>query len=263
MERMVLNDSTFWKGFAVSFLLLAALGGGAWVWQTQRAPFDFFWAPVLNSADPALFCIADQNEYSKIALFDAADPSRQIILKDNLTAVVWDDLNSIVNFAGLLRANGKRYILKSEGATNLADLRGGPTIFIGAFDNAWTLRLTKPLRYHFVNDARMIQQGIVDSDNPAWSGWMIDRLQQQASNNYHDYAIAARFTDSTTGKLSIIAAGVGPGGTIVAGRFLTDPNSLTALMRAAGKKKNMEVVLSTQINGGEPGSPKIEATYFW
>ena len=261
---MVLNDSNFWKGFAVSFLLLAALvGGAAWVWQTDRAPFDFFWGPVLGSTDPVLFCIADQNKYSNIALLDAADPSRQIILKDNLTAVVWDDLNSIVNFAGLLRANGKKYSLKSEGATNLADLRGGPTVFIGAFDNAWTLRLTKPLRYHFVNDAQMLQLGIVDSDNPAWSGWMIDRPLQQGNNNYRDYAIIARFTDSTTGKLSIIAAGVGSGGTIVAGRFLTDPNSLTALMRAAGKKKNMEVVLSTQINNGEPGSPKIEATYFW
>ena len=261
---MVLNDSNFWKGFAVSFLLLAALvGGAAWVWQTHRAPFDFFWGPVLSSTDPVLFCIADQNKYSNIALLDAADPSRQIILKDNLTAVVWDDLNSIVNFAGLLRANGKKYSLKSEGATNLADLRGGPTVFIGAFDNAWTLRLTKPLRYHFVNDAPMLQLGIVDSDNPTWSGWMIDRPLQQGSNNYRDYAIIARFTDSTTGKLSIIAAGVGSGGTIVAGRFLTDPNSLTALMRAAGKKKNMEVVLSTQINNGEPGSPKIEATYFW
>jgi hypothetical protein len=262
MERMVLNDSNFWKGFAVSSLLLAALGGGGWIWQTQRAPFDFFWAPVLNSTDPVLFCIADQNEYSNIALFDAADPSRQIILKDNLTAVVWDDLNSIVNFAGLLQANGKKYSLKGEATTNLTDLRGGPTIFIGAFDNAWTLRQTKPLRYHFVNDAQMLQLGIVDSDNPAWGGWMIDRLQQ-ASNNFRDYTIAARFTDSTTGKLSIIAAGVGSGGTIAAGRFLTDPNSLTALMRAAGNKKNMEVVLSTQINNGEPGGPKIEATYFW
>jgi hypothetical protein len=33
--------------------------------------------------------------------------------------------------------------------------------------------------------------------------------------------------------------------------------------QAAGDKKNMEVVLSTEIIDGEPGSPKIEATYFW
>jgi len=29
------------------------------------------------------------------------------------------------------------------------------------------------------------------------------------------------------------------------------------------KAKNVEVVLSTQIIDGEPGTPKIEAVYFW
>jgi hypothetical protein len=33
--------------------------------------------------------------------------------------------------------------------------------------------------------------------------------------------------------------------------------------KAAGDKKNMEAVISTQIIGGEPGSPKMEAVYFW
>jgi hypothetical protein len=52
----------------------------------------------------------------------------------------------------------------------------------------------------------------------------------------------------------------------VAGEFLTDNADLAQLMRlahAAGDKKNLEVVLSTLIIDGEPGSPKIEATYFW
>jgi glutamine amidotransferase-like uncharacterized protein len=87
-----------------------------------------------------------------------------------------------------------------------------------------------------------------------------------ATNNYRDYAIVARFTDSNTGKLAVVVAGVGRGGTIAAGEFLTDPNELAQLQRAAqaaGDKKNMEIVLSTQIIDGEPGSPKIEATYFW
>jgi hypothetical protein len=59
---------------------------------------------------------------------------------------------------------------------------------------------------------------------------------------------------------------VGRGGTIAAGEFVTDPASLAELMRAAkaaGNKKNMEIVLSTQIIGGEPGSPRMEAAYFW
>jgi len=258
----------FWRGFAVSFLLLAVIaGGGAWIWQSQhRSPFDFFWGPVLKSNDPVLICVADQKQYSNIALRDANDPSHQIILPDSLTAVVSDDLVPIVHVAGLLQANGKKYGLKAESATNLMDLRAGPTIFIGAFDNAWTLRLTGPLRYHFINNPEMTELGIVDSKAPASTRWMLNRQQQMATNNYKDYAIIARFTDSITGEMAIVVAGVARGGTIAAGEFLTDPDNLAELMHAAkvaGNKKNMEIVLSTQIIGGEPGTPKMEAEYFW
>ncbi|MGB0124540.1 MAG: hypothetical protein WA419_17445 [Silvibacterium sp.] len=258
----------FWRAFAASFLVLLVLGGGAvWVRQAEhRSPFDFFWGPVLNSTDSVLFCIADQKQYSSIALRDATDQSRQIILPDSLTAVVIDDLSPIVRVAGLLQSHGKKYGLRGESATNLMDLRTGPTIFVGAFDNAWTLRLTRPLRYHFANNPEMTQFRIQDGNAPASDRWMVDRTQQMATNNYRDYAIIARFTDSNTGKLAIVVAGVGRGGTIAAGEFLTDPGNLAELMRvakAAGNKRNMEIVLSTQIIGGEPGSPKMEASYFW
>jgi hypothetical protein len=258
----------FWRVFAAIFLTMIAFGGGAfWLWQSaHHSAFDFFWGPVLNSSDPVLFCIADQKQYSSIALRDASDQNRQMILPDTLTAVVIDDLNPIVKVAGILQANGRKYSLRGESATNLLDLRGGPTIFVGAFDNAWTLRLTRPLRYHFANNAEMTQFRIVDSNAPALNRWTVDRSQQMATNNYRDYAIIARFTDSTTGKLAVVAAGIGRGGTIAAGEFLTDPGNLAELMRNAktgGNKKNIEVVLSTQIIGGEPGSPRMEASYFW
>jgi hypothetical protein len=63
----------------------------------------------------------------------------------------------------------------------------------------------------------------------------------------------------------VIVAGIGRGGTIVAGEFLVDSGDLAHLRRsakAAGDKKNMEIVLSTQVIDEKPGSPKMEATYF-
>ena len=47
---------------------------------------------------------------------------------------------------------------------------------------------------------------------PDRADWVIDRAQQQATNNYRDYAIVTRFTDTNTGKIAIVAAGVGRGG---------------------------------------------------
>jgi hypothetical protein len=168
--------------------------------------------------------------------------------------------------AGLLQSRGKQYALKGEGTTSLDDLGRGPNIFVGAFDNAWTLRLTHSLRYHFANDASMTRLWIEDSTAPGQSRWVVERSVQMATNNYRDYGIVARFTDSNTGQVAVVIAGVGRGGTRVAGEFVTDGSDLAQLVRAAsqaGDKKNMEAVLSTQIIDGEPGSPKIEAVYFW
>jgi hypothetical protein len=247
-------------------LLLSALGA-YFVWQARHlSTFDFFWHPILTSNEPVLLCIADQLQYSGIALRDAAQPTHQVLLKDNLTAVVIDDVESIVKVGGILQASGKRYRVKGEGATDLTDLRAGPTIFVGAFDNAWTLRLTNPLRFHFANNPEMTQFRIVDSSAPGQTRWAVDRNVQMTTNNYRDYAIVARFTDTNTGKLEIVVAGIGRGGTVAASEFLTDTSDLSELTRvakAAGDKKNMEVVLSTQIIDGQPGSPKMEASYFW
>jgi hypothetical protein len=256
----------FWVILAMALVICVALGGALWWRSLQRSPFDVFWDPILNSGDPVLICIADQNQYTAIALRDAADPSHQTILKENLSAVVIDDLNPVVKIAGVLQAHGAKYSLKGEGSTTLTDLRNGPTVFVGAFDNAWTLRLTKPLRFHFANNPEMTRFWIVDSESPDRTDWLIDRAQQQASNNYRDYAIVTRFTDSNTGKIAIVAAGVARGGTIAAGEFLIDPNHLAEVesaVRAAHGKKNMEFVLSTEIIDGQPGTPRMEAAYFW
>jgi hypothetical protein len=188
------------------------------------------------------------------------------VLNDKLTAIVMDDVFATVKVAGVLQSRGNQYSLKSEGSTNLEDLRNGPTIFIGAFDNTWTLRLTNALRYHFANDPAMTKMSIVDSKSSTPTQWVLDRSVQMATNNYRDYAIVARFTDPNTGRLAVVVAGIGRGGTIAAGEFLTDPAYLAQLqgpVNAAGNKENMEIVLSTQIIDGQPGSPKIEATYFW
>lgn len=243
------------------------------LWQANHySALNFFWRPVLDGKDPVLLCVADQTQLTGQSLRDALDPDRIIQLKpmsqpsDNLTTVAIGDLSAAVKIAGLLQSNGKQYTARGEGATKFEDLQNGPAVFIGAFDNAWTLRLTNSLRYHFANNDDMTEVRIVDSAKPAHPPWVVARAVQVATNNYRDYAITARFTDSNTGKVEVIAAGLARGGTIAAGEFLTNSDDLAQLQRAAraaGNKKNMEVVLSTQIIDGEPGAPKMEAAYFW
>lgn len=258
------RPTRFTVKFVIAAVLLCAAASFFWWRSLQHSAFDTFWQPIVSSGEPVLFCIADQNQYTAIALRDASDPARQTILKDNLSAVVIDDLETVVKIAGVLQSHGTRYSLRGEASTNLTDLRNGPSVFVGAFDNAWTLRLTNPLRYHFANDPNMTRFWITDSNDSKREDWLIDRAKQQATNNYRDYAIVARFTDRNTGKISIIAAGIGRGGTIAAGEFLTDPSHLAQTMKNGfGNAANVEFVLSTEIIDGHPGTPKMEAAYTW
>jgi hypothetical protein len=265
------------RRFALVVALICAVVGLVWVTVTflghgfHDSAFDFFWRPVLSASDPVLLCIADQVQDSGFAFHDPTEPARLVWLNDSLkknsfSTVAIDDLDAIVKVAGILQSSRKRYTIKGQGATSLADLRSGPTIFVGAMDNAWTLRLTNALRYHFSSNSDMTQFRIIDSTAPTQTRWVVDRSTQAAVGTYRDYAIAARFTDVNTGKPAIILAGIGRCATLAAGEFLTDSGDLSQLERAAkaaGNKTNMEIVLSTQVIDGQPGSPKIEAAYFW
>ena len=150
--------------------------------------------------------------------------------------------------------------------TSLTDLRRGPSVFIGAYDNGWTLRLTSPLRFHFANDPEMTQFWIEDRANPGKHGWVLDRSVQQHTGTYKDYAIVARLLDPDTDQYVVVAAGIGRGGTVAAGEFLVDAHrmeEMLALVPGKWKQKNIEIVLETQVIQGRSGPPRISAVHIW
>jgi len=236
-------------------------------WRSLHPPvIKTFWAPFVASSEPVLFCIADQNQYSSIKLRDAADPQKETTLTDTLTTVVIDDVSPLINIAGLLRTYGKTYHAQPEVTTSLTDLRRGPSVFIGAFDNGWTLRLTGPLRFHFANDPEMMHFWIEDRSNPAKRDWVLDRGIQQRTGTYKDYAIVARMIDPNSDQYAVVAAGIGRGGTVAAGEFLVDASRMDEISRVAPKgwdRKNIEVILETQIIEGRSGPPRIAAVHVW
>jgi hypothetical protein len=247
---------------AAALLLLATAG---WLWMRPPvSALDHFWAPVLAS-DPVIVCFP-RNVVDVIALRSAAQPEEQRTLQEQTSVLVLDDLQPLVSLSGLLETRHQRYILMGEDTATLTDLRRGPAIFLGAFDNAWTLRVTRGLRYRFGNDLEMKHFWIEDTQSPGHGHWEVDRNLQVATNNYRDYAIVARFLDSNTGKIAVVSAGIARGGTVAAGEFLTQAADMEAIKSRAPKNwdgQNMEFVLSTEIIDGRSSPPKIEATYFW
>jgi hypothetical protein len=260
------TNSLLSRKFLATTVLVAVLIVSVALWQMYRtSPLEDFWQPFVKSEQPILFCIADQSHFSTITLRDAADPQRQKTLNDQMITVIIDDIAPLVNIAGMLQVHGKPYKVKGEATTTLDDLRQGPAVFIGAFDNNWTLRATGPLRYHFANDPGMSQFWIEDRQNPA-RRWLLDRAVQLETGTYKDYAIIARFTDPNTDRPVVVVAGLARGGTVAAGEFLVDPHHMHDLAIQAPKdwrRKNIEIVLETQIIEGRSGPPRVAALYVW
>ncbi len=255
-----------WGILIGALVLLSIVMGVVFAWPALHpTAIEQFWAPFVKSQDPVLFCIADQSQYSTINLRDAANPLRQTTLNDHMITVIIDDVSPLVNIAGLLQTYGRTYRVQGETATTLTELRRSPSVFIGAYDNSWTLRLTAPLRFHFANNAEMSRFWIEDRNNPSRQDWLLERSRQD-TGTYKDYAIVARFLDPNTDRFVVVAAGVARGGTVAAGEFLVDAHRLDELARQVPKDwshKNIEVVLETQVIDGRSGPPRIDAVHTW
>jgi hypothetical protein len=81
-----------------------------------------------------------------------------------------------------------------------------------------------------------------------------------------DYAIVSRVVDPGVEQVIVTVAGLGPSGTLAAGEFVTNETymkKLEALAPYGWERKNLQVVISTEVVKGSSGPPRIDATYFW
>jgi len=172
------------------------------------------------------------------------------------------DVTTLTKVAGVLQSLGKAYRIRGESVASFADLRDGPVVLIGAFNNDWTIRLTGAQRFSFeqAGDFRWIK----DSQNPSRKDWAVN-LTTPYLKLSEDYAVISRRLDPTTDRVVVVAAGLLGYGTMAAGEFLTSPEYLTAMAKTAPKDwehKNLQVVLATKVIAGNSGPPRVVATYF-
>jgi hypothetical protein len=127
------------------------------------------------------------------------------------------------------------------------------------------MRVTGPLRYHFVRYGQSFAFGIVDRQHPEQGGWN-EELTQPTERITEDYALVARIFDQTTGRPVLVVAGLGANGTAAAAQFLLDPARTEELAAHAPRdwqRLNMEAVLRTQILDNHAGPPRLVACTFW
>ena len=265
-----------WLPISLAVAVLTIVGVLVLLNPSAAQPLDRFWGPLLNSSGPALLCLGPANLSAVTQLVQPGGvPESQPAIPNALS--FWEvqrleaqhlalsDAITLSRIAGLLQSHHKAYHVRNAVFTSFRDLRDGPVILIGAFNNNWTLRLSGQLRYSFGNDAGTHLSWITDRQNPSRRDWVVG-MGAAVSTVNEEYALISRFWDATTDKPVVIAAGIGTYGTMAAGEFLTDPMYLSKLAQQAPghwESKNIQVVIATKVINGVSGPPRILATHFW
>ena len=248
----------------------------------RRSDLDRLWEPVLKAPGPVLVCVGLQAAYNprSVQAQDAIEgvvpplsggtsPHRAIceddliLLRDRYVAL--DDAVCLVRLTSLLERYRKPFRIRAERFTSFADLRDTPTVLIGAFDNAWTLRTGGQLRFTFRKDSEHDTGMVFDRQHPENSDWKLTNSWPEWDVPI-DYAIVSRMLDPATDRPLIIAAGLTQYGTIGAGELISNPTYFTEAARqfpAGWQKKNLQIVLRVPVVNRISGRPRILAIHVW
>jgi hypothetical protein len=259
---------------AAAVLVLAAIAIAAFAPWKAHPILDQFWGPVLESPNPVLLCVGQR-------LFLGASPEPQQpasgdtarVTASPLTLfslyylgsqnVAVPDVITVGRLTGLLQSRGRAYRIRGESVATFDELREGPVVLVGAFNNDWTLRLAGPMRFSFERDGDTFR--IRDRKDPSRKDISVD-YSMPYMRLTRDYALVTRVLEPTTERMVVIAAGLTGYGTIAAGEFLTNPAYMEAVLKQAPRdwsRKNLQVVLTTRVINGNSGPPRIVAQHFW
>lgn len=251
--------------------LCAILGIGlvaGYGWSHRETAQDLFWRPVLDTPGSVLVAVGDVPNGPPVEAGVDGDFPTPILRSTASPTVPFADAVTIARVVGALEAKGKKVLIRRESASSFSDLREGPVVLIGAFNNEWSLRLTHPLRYSLALDSEKHLVYIRDVKNPNtrnWS-WRTDQSTDHrlgvGSPVLKDYALISRIRNSETGHVVVVVGGLYTYGTEAAGEFLTDPQFLQAMVKVAGQdsaRQNLQIVLETTVTDETPGPPKVVA----
>jgi hypothetical protein len=280
-----------WAIVTVCFFLLVSVAGIA-IFTLQRTAhkktiMEEFWSPVFATQQPVLICLANPVVYRpSLSLYEKYSQTHPGTFKteverynhllplDPSEKITWGDITMIpsigvavgdayagVSLSGLLGQIGKPSQVRIGSNYSFEDLRNSPAVMVGAFNNRWTMELTKSLHFAFVEKEG---ESVIQEQIPGGRIWRMNIVNSAGENS--DFAIVGRILDSRTGQFFVIVGGVGGTGTQAAAEFVSHPEYLESGLRDAPpdwRKKNLEIVVQTIITDSVPGPPQVVAAYYW
>ncbi len=265
-------------GVAATILILGFL--------RRPSALDSFWAPLASTQQPVLICVPSPVTYAMSSDLFPKSPAAHTGIYDSImkrnatplqldpnTSIMWKEITPLTDFyvnkddayvaeeLSAFFANEHRPSQVRFGNDyTYEDLRSSPAILIGAYNNPWSDRIMSDLPIGFRESGEVLW--IEDRTKPGqvWKNSLNGRLGTK------DFALVARLMNSKTGQFLLIVSGIGMVGTKATGRFITHEQDLEAALSAAPRgweRKNLEVVLETDIVDGSPSPPRAVDIKVW
>jgi hypothetical protein len=247
-----------WMVIAASLLVALAIGFGVGHIRFSVRPSNMerFWEPITATSNRVTYCLGQP--------IDAVD--RERTTPNGMPLYGRLDVSDVITLARsivpLVPRNGAFRVV-SDSDIGFAQLREGPFVLIGAFDNVWTMRITQDLPFGFEYDSQI--RRLVDRKSASKRSWTLE-WQVPYTKLAKDYAIVARIQDNVTGQPVIILAGILGEGTEAASEVVFNPAYLDEMLKKAPKnwdQLNLEAVIETNVIEGHAGPPTVLAVETW
>lgn len=261
----------FWRRrlfLAAASAVFVLLAGWLAFWIRSSTEISF-WQPVLSTHEPVLLAIGDVPHGPPTAQAQPGEStSTPVIAQPTAQGTVpFADAVTMARLYSTLTPHGKRIVIRPGSSVSFSDLREGPVVLIGAFNNPWSLRLLDKLRFSLALDDAHQLIYIRDAKNPGSRTWSwgthqpVGNIGAAGMPALHDYALISRIRSPQTGHFLVVVGGLFVYGTQAAGEFLADPEALKALGKIASldSNKSLQIVLETTVTDATPGPPRIVA----
>jgi hypothetical protein len=283
------TTSRKWRIWSLAAALaIAGIAAGILIRAHYHRPsaLELFWEPLSAAKQPVLICVPSPVGYAVSSDLFLKSPAAHSGIYDSLakrnatplrldpdTSIKWkeitplddyyvnkDDAYAAEELAVFFASQHRPAQIRLGNDYTYGDLQSSPAILVGAYNNPWMDRVMSDLPIGFHESGEVLW--IEDRTKPG----QVWKASSDGRRGSKDFALVARVLNSKTGQFLVIISGVGMVGTKAAGGFISHEENLETALRAAPSgwdRKNMEVVLETDIVDGSPSPPRAVAVKVW
>ena len=271
--------------FVALFLALSGVLGW-WYSSRQSQTMSKFWLPVSASSKPVLLWLPKPMVYRPSdALFEKyekAHPNAVVTREGRQDkylplepgdTIAWGDMVPIqdagpgtggviaaVNMGRLLTEQGIRFEIRFGPEANYAEMRDSPAVIVGAINSDWATQLTS--ESHFAFDESIAAPSIYETSG-AKRRWT---MEVNHGHKTRDYGLITRQLSGKSGQFVVQVAGISHFGTEAASEFLLEKGELERILRSESislQKRNLQIIVSTDITNEHAGPPHVVAVDSW